>query len=154
VAQLAAGLGHAHERGILHRDIKPANVLVTDDGVPMLLDFNLADDVNAEHTIRSAAIGGTLPYMAPEQMAAFRNHPAKMDARPDLFALGVLLYELLSGHRPYPDRSGSLPETVSAMAADRATPSPPVRASNKFVRPSLEALVMKLLDADPDRRYQ
>jgi serine/threonine protein kinase/tetratricopeptide (TPR) repeat protein len=154
VAQLAAGLGHAHERGILHRDIKPANVLVTDDGVPMLLDFNLADDANAEQGAESAAVGGTLPYMAPEQIAAFTNHLVKLDARTDLFALGVVLYELLTGVRPYPERHGPLNEMVTAMAVDRSALPPPVRVKNPFVRPSLEAVVNKLLAPKREDRYQ
>jgi serine/threonine protein kinase/Tfp pilus assembly protein PilF len=153
VAQLAGGLGHAHERGILHRDIKPANVLVTDDGVPMLLDFNLADDANAEHALRSASVGGTLPYMAPEQLAAFDNYLTRLDARTDLFGLGVLLYELLTGVRPYPERNGSLSTLVAAMTADRRTLPPPVRVRNPFVRPSLEAVVFKLLSPNPAKRY-
>lgn len=153
-AQLAVGLGHAHERGILHRDIKPANVLVTDDGVPMLLDFNLADDSNAEHSLKSASVGGTLPYMSPEQLASFDNYLIKLDARTDLFALGVVLYELLAGVRPYPDRHGSLPEIVAAMATDRSAPPPSLRKRNPFVRPSLEAIVFKLLTPSPHHRYQ
>jgi serine/threonine protein kinase/regulator of sirC expression with transglutaminase-like and TPR domain len=154
-AQLAAGLAHAHERGILHRDIKPANVLLTDDGVPMLLDFNLADDANATGELQSAAAGGTLPYMAPEQMAVYAGKQVlPTDARADLFSLGVVLYELLAGVRPFPDRSGPARQALAAMEQDRTQPPPPVRRRNPFVRPSLEALVLKLLAPDPAARYQ
>jgi serine/threonine protein kinase/Tfp pilus assembly protein PilF len=154
-AQLAAGLAHAHARGILHRDIKPANVLLTDDGTPMLLDFNLADDTNAENGFRSATVGGTLPYMAPEQVALFAGHRLlPTDARADLFALGVVLYELLAGVRPYPDRDGPPKLMIAALEYDRTQPPPPVRLRNEFVRPSLEALVLKLLAPDPAARYQ
>src|SRR5439155_33539 len=66
-AGLAAGLGHDDERGVVHRDLKPANVLLTDDGQPMLLDFNLSADATAEGRALAARVGGTLPYMAPEQ---------------------------------------------------------------------------------------
>src|SRR5262249_24088702 len=64
-ARLAAGLAHAHERGILHRDLKPANILLTDDGQPMLLDFNLAVEASLYATAAGASLGGTLPYMSP-----------------------------------------------------------------------------------------
>ncbi|HKA05779.1 MAG TPA: serine/threonine-protein kinase, partial [Gemmataceae bacterium] len=74
--RLADALAHAHERGVIHRDIKPANVLISDDGQPMLLDFNLAQDENEADRAR---VGGTFPYMAPEQMAAFAGGPRRVD---------------------------------------------------------------------------
>src|SRR5258708_18773253 len=92
-SRLADGLGHAHERGILHRDLKPANVLLTDEGQPMLLDFNLAEDVKGRPSASAALVGGTLPYMAPEHLEAFRGKRRDVDARSDLFSLGILLYE-------------------------------------------------------------
>src|SRR5207245_2597093 len=88
-ARLADGLAHAHERGILHRDLKPANVLITDDGQPMLLDFNLAADVKHRASAAAASVGGTLPYMAPEHLEAFRGRQQSVDVRSDLYSLGV-----------------------------------------------------------------
>src|SRR5262249_45532420 len=76
--RLADGLAHAHERGILHRDLKPANVLLTDDGQPMLLDFNLSADLKGG--LCRARVGGTLPYMAPEHLAAFAGLPPQPPA--------------------------------------------------------------------------
>ena len=104
VRDLADGLANAHKRGIIHRDLKPANVLLADDGRPMLLDFNLADGALAGDEA-SLTVGGTLPYMAPEHLDAVRSGAA-VDARCDLFALGVILFELLTGRRPYVDWRG------------------------------------------------
>src|SRR5205823_12521901 len=85
-AQLADGLAHAHARGILHRDLKPANVLLTDDGRPMLLDFNLAEDTKLRGSAADrAAVGGTLPYMAPEHIEAFRATVGRLDGRCDVY---------------------------------------------------------------------
>ena len=100
-AQLADGLAHAHARGIVHRDLKPANVLLTDEGRPMLLDFNLSEDTKLRASPEGGRMGGTLPYMAPEQIDAFRSRRGVVDGRCDLFALGVILYELLTGRHPF-----------------------------------------------------
>ncbi len=151
--QLADGLAHAHARGILHRDLKPANVLLTDDGRPMLLDFNLAEDTKLRGTAEWAMIGGTLPYMAPEHMAAFRSGSGTLDERCDLYGLGVILFELLTGRHPFPMRKEPLRERVPLMMADRAAP-PAVRALNPAVSPGVEAIIHKCLAADPARRYQ
>jgi serine/threonine protein kinase/Tfp pilus assembly protein PilF len=150
--QLADGLAHAHARGILHRDLKPANVLLADDGRPMLLDFNLAEDTKLRGTAEWAMVGGTLPYMAPEHMAAFRNGGV-LDARCDLYGLGVILFELLTGRHPFPTRKGSVRDAVPLMMADRATP-PAVRALNPAVSPGGESILRKCLAADPADRYQ
>jgi serine/threonine protein kinase/tetratricopeptide (TPR) repeat protein len=151
--QVADGLAHAHARGILHRDLKPANVLLTDDGRPMLLDFNLAEDTKLRGTAEWAMIGGTLPYMAPEHMAAFRSASGVLDARCDLYGLGVILFELLTGRHPFPMRRGPARETVPLMLADRAT-LPALRALNPAVSPGVESIILKCLAPDPVQRYQ
>src|SRR5207249_109242 len=103
-ARLADGLAHAHDRGVIHRDLKPANILLTDDGQPMLLDFNLSDDARLQGSPAAAGMGGTLPYMSPEQLRAFVDRTRSLDARTDLYALGVILYELLTRKHPFPVR--------------------------------------------------
>jgi tetratricopeptide (TPR) repeat protein len=151
VGQLAAGLGHAHARHILHRDLKPGNVLVTSDGVPMLLDFNVSCE-----SARGAdgMLGGTLAYMAPEHLRAFLDPAVAVDERGDLYSLGVILYELLTGRQPYP-----LPEAVGAAdalparIAQHAEPPPPPSRFNPSVPPAVDAIALKLLAPDPADRY-
>ncbi|HKB01379.1 MAG TPA: protein kinase [Gemmataceae bacterium] len=153
-AQLAAGLTHAHDRGILHRDLKPANVLLTDEGVPMILDFNLAEDTRHRAPDGLAGVGGTLPYMSPEQLAAFNGPADRLDAGTDVYSLGVLLYELFTGHRPFPDDTrGPLRESVERMLAVRRAGAPSPRVKNPAVARSIDAVVRKCLAPDPADRY-
>jgi serine/threonine protein kinase/Tfp pilus assembly protein PilF len=99
--QIAEALAHTHERGVLHLDLKPSNVLLQPDGKPLLLDFNLSLD----GAIGASVIGGTLPYMSPEQLQetilgrSYSSRP--VDGRSDVFSLGVMLYELISGRHPF-----------------------------------------------------
>ncbi len=156
--RLADGLAHAHERGIVHRDLKPANVLLTDDGQPMLLDFNLAADLKVD--VARARVGGTLPYMAPEHLASFANKPASFpagalpDARSDVYALGIILHELLTGQRPFPQPTGSPHQLIAEMIRDRLAGAPRVGLANRGVTPAVESIVRHCLEPDPARRYQ
>jgi serine/threonine protein kinase/regulator of sirC expression with transglutaminase-like and TPR domain len=150
-ARVADGLAHAHERGILHRDLKPANILFADDGEPILLDFNLAVDTRAGAAV--ALVGGTLPYMAPEHLRAFLKHEAAVDARSDIYALGVILYELLTGTHPFPIRNGAVDAIMPEMLADRLGPVPDVRRANPAVSPAVASIVRHCLEPDPQRRY-
>jgi serine/threonine protein kinase/tetratricopeptide (TPR) repeat protein len=152
--RLADGLAHAHERGILHRDLKPANILLTDEGQPMLLDFNLSEDTKEQSRASRAYVGGTLPYMAPEHLEALEGGPRPVDARSDLYSLGVILFELLTGRHPFPVRRGSSSSVLTALQADRRGPAPALRCWNKTVSPAVESIVRRCLEADPDRRYQ
>ncbi len=154
-ARLAEGLAHAHARGILHRDMKPANILLADDGRPMLLDFNLAEDLKLKPDGDPGAIGGTLPYMAPEHLDAFHGGSRPVDARSDLYGLGVILFELLTGRPPFPQRDGVRAEMIRAMVVDRqATPPPPLRPWNPAVSHAIESIVHRCLAAEPANRYQ
>lgn len=149
--RLAEGLAHAHERGILHLDLKPSNVLVTDDGVPMLLDFGLAHDVRSGHYDQS---GGTLRYMSPEQLEAYAAQcGTSPDARMDLYSLGVMFYELLTGQHPF---EGSMLAGLSlpAILGARRAFAPRLRTLNPKIAPAIEAIVLKLLQPDADLRYQ
>jgi serine/threonine protein kinase/predicted Zn-dependent protease len=153
-ARLADGLAHAHDRGILHRDLKPANVLLTDEGQPMLLDFNLSEDLGKGQGASVAQVGGTLPYMAPEHLEAFGGTWRDLDARCDVYSLGVILYELLTGRTPFTRRTGPSETILPEMIAERRQGAPRLRCYNKAVSPAAEAIVRKCLDPEPARRYQ
>ena len=151
VAEIGAGLDHAHQRGIVHRDVKPANILLTDDGRPMLLDFNLSDELVVNGR-QSLAVGGTLPYMAPEHLQAVR-HGGNIDGRSDVYSLGVIMYQLLTGQQPYPLRYGTLDDTLDAMIRDRTTRPASVRQHNRLVSPAVDAIVEKCLASELEQRY-
>jgi len=152
--RLADGLAHAHDRGILHRDLKPANILLTDDGQPMLLDFNLSEDLKQVDESSNPSIGGTLPYMSPEHLEAFRGGKQPVDARSDLYSLGVIVYELLTGSRPFEVYQGSRLLAIGRMIEDRKGASLAVRSFNHRISPAVESIIRHLLDFDPARRYQ
>ena len=146
--QIADALAHAHDHGVIHRDLKSANVVVTPQGRAKVLDFGIAKRVTTigagtlSGTVSEAGtISGTLAYMAPELL---RESPA--DARSDIWALGVLLYELASGRRPF---VGDTPfELSSAILKD---PVPELPAT---LPPALRAVVLRCLERDPDARFQ
>ncbi len=101
--KIASALAYSHQRGIIHRDLKPANILIADDGEPMLLDFNLSQDQSTQALNREQLVGGTLPYMSPEQLASLDEQTSQSgDARSDLYSFGIILYELLAGKPPFP----------------------------------------------------
>ncbi len=150
-AQIASGLSAAHDIGIVHRDLKPENVMMTRDGRAKILDFGLAKSFGAglgapaitkEHT-ETGIVLGTVPYMSPEQAKG-----ATVDYRSDQFALGVLLYEMLSGKHPFRRRSSV--QTLSAIIDDDPTPLDEVKSS---VPAPLQWLVERCLAKDPAQRY-
>jgi serine/threonine protein kinase/tetratricopeptide (TPR) repeat protein len=149
--QLADGLAHAHDRGVLHLDLKPANVLLADTGEPMLLDFNLS---YAEAEGKREVVGGTIPYMAPEQLHDLRERgKGVLDARTDLYSLGVMAFELFTGKHPFPVTSRSLVEFDSLIKA-RNSGAPSLRATNPDIPAAVSSIVAKLLSPKPEDRYQ
>jgi hypothetical protein len=145
--QIAAGLARAHRQGVLHLDLKPANVLWTDAGRPMLLDFHLAAAGQNEPA------GGTLPYMSPEQIDAFRGTGRVVDGRADLFALGVILFQFFAGRLPFPAERDTTTAGLALALEDRSRPLPDLRILNPAVPPAAVEFVTRLLEPDPERRY-
>lgn len=128
--QLARALDYAHRQGVLHRDLKPANVLLTSEGIPKLADFNISYSSQLAGTSAAADLGGSLAYMSPEHLEACDPRHARaadeLDGRCDLFSLGVLLWELRCGERPFPDEValGAGHSRFEAMARRRYEPGP------------------------------
>jgi len=152
-ARLAEALQHAHDRGVLHRDVKPSNVLIAGDGLPLLLDFNLAHEPLGTP---DATPGGTLAYMAPEHLEALALGDAKaVDARCDVYALGVVLYEALASARPFanPEGAVSAGDALRRAAGSRRDGAEPLRHAHPEVPPALEAVVRRCLEPDPAQRY-
>ena len=141
--QIARGLGAAHERGIVHRDVKPGNVMVTADGTVKLLDFGIARMVDVTSVSVPGLTPGTLAYMSPEQAT---NRP--LDARTDLWSLGVMLYEMCTGTRPFRG------QTQTALLYDivHGQPEPPSKSAHDLPR-ALDGIMTRLLEKDPARRY-
>ncbi|MBS0264279.1 MAG: protein kinase [Planctomycetes bacterium] len=148
---LAQGLAHAHDQGILHLDLKPANILLADDGRPMLLDFHLAAELDPNNAA-SVVIGGTLPYMSPEQIRSLEM-PMPVDERSDIYSFGVVLFELLTGRLPFPVRTGSLHSILDPMLKDRKR-IPGLRERNPQISPATEAIIRKCLAPELRKRYQ
>lgn len=158
VARLAEGLQHAHERGVLHRDIKPSNILLASDGQPLLLDFNVSHGGSEDGL--TAPLGGTVTYAAPEHLQALLHpdpdHVACVDRRSDIYAMGIVLYEMLTGDRPFRMAASYsvLPEALQEMAEERARVVPSGRQRHPGLAWSVESVLRKCLAPSPLDRYQ
>jgi serine/threonine protein kinase len=149
--QLAKGLAVAHREGIIHRDLKPGNLRLTSDGELKILDFGLArwrEPVTGTAETRSVetrdAAAGTLPYMAPEQVRC-----EELDARTDIWGAAAVLYEMATAKQPFSSLSG-LKLIHAIQQLDPSAPS----SINGQIAPALDAVILKALEKDPDRRYQ
>jgi tetratricopeptide (TPR) repeat protein/predicted Ser/Thr protein kinase len=152
IVEVCDAVQHAHQRGVIHRDLKPANILVDDDGHPRVLDFGIARLVETSTRLTTVerapgALAGTLSYMSPEQLT---GDAGEIDTRTDVYALGAVLYELLTGRPPIVVEGMPLTRALETLRTER--PKRP-RSVDPRISRDLELIVLKAIDADPDRRY-
>jgi len=145
IREVASALEYAHSKGIVHRDVKPVNVLMDTSGRAVLSDFGIAKVLATSAVVtRSGAGVGTPEYMSPEQCRG-----TTVDARTDIYALGVMLYEMLTGHTPFEA------DNYTALAHSHIyEPVPPPSRYNPRISPAVQAVIMKALEKDPSERFQ
>lgn len=147
ISQIAPALDYAHSKGVLHRDLKPSNILIDDDGGFYITDFGIARILNADHTgatLTTQGVLGTPSYMSPEQA---QGQP--MDGRSDVYSLGVMLFEMATGRRPF---YSDTPYSVAVMQVTAPPPSP--RSLNPRLGYAVEQVIFKALKKTPEERYQ
>lgn len=143
-SHVAAALGYAHKHGVVHRDVKPGNVLITDDGHVKVTDFGIARAMNTEESLtQTGAVMGTATYFSPEQAEGL-----SVDARSDIYSLGVVLFEMVTGRPPF------LGDSPVAVASKHVRDNPPApRELNPQIPPTFEAIILKSMAKDPAHRY-
>jgi len=150
--QICDAVQHAHQKGVVHRDLKPGNLLIQSDGWPKILDFGVARAIDSDLQVTTqTGVGqllGTLHYMSPEQV---EGKPHSVDTRSDVYALGVILYQMLTDRLPY-----DLADRTIAMAARiiAETDPAPLSSFSRAFRGDVNTIVLKALEKDPQRRYQ
>lgn len=145
VHDLSLALQHAHERGVIHRDLKPANVMLDGSGKALITDFGLAKSQSAADSSSQPKVVGTPAYMSPEQTGNLEE--CVVDARSDIYSLGAILYELLTGVRPH---SELFPDLFRAIVQD---PPTPLRKIDRTIPRELQAICLKCLHKSPEERY-
>jgi len=151
LASMCDAVQHAHVHGVIHRDLKPGNVLVASDGAVRVVDFGIARRVShATQITRTGSFAGTLAYASPEQVS---GRPDSVDTRTDVYSLGLMLYELLAGRRPY-ETDGSLTGAVANIVSTTPPPLARLQPGDVPAGGELEAIVAKALAKEPERRYQ
>ena len=151
IARVCDAVSHAHEHGVVHRDLKPGNILVAENGEPKILDFGIARVTDSDVMTMQTAVGdviGTVPFMSPEQVI---GDSSTIDARSDVYSLGAVLYQLLSGRLPADVSGRSIPEAARVIRDDEPTR---LGALATTCRGDVETIVHRALEKDRERRYQ
>jgi eukaryotic-like serine/threonine-protein kinase len=146
VKQILSAIGHAHKAGIIHRDLKPHNIMLTNDGKIKITDFGLAKDEANNMQTMTVATGGTLNYMSPEHVKGF----SFIEKRSDLYCIGIILYEMVTGEVPFKDLKSDFDIRESILRRDFDTPT----SINAKIPKQLDAIIMKSIEKNVDDRFQ